>query len=199
VVRAAGDPRKRPPRRGAQPPRPGGGALGNREIVKAAARAMDARMHVALLALLLLAGPAPRGAHAQCAYTLALPAGSAYAADGVDEGWCPPFAFAGAAPAATCSNVSAVPPGGVLSYGTCALPGAACTGATALSLRDADSGAVVDAVSRVALNSTVAALSQGCVLGVRCSYGARGTRAERAHLRLRRAHAVGVGACAARA
>ena len=132
---------------------------------------MDAHalMRVALLALALLAH-APRAA-AMCPYTLALPAAAA-AADGVDEGWCSPFAFAGPAPPATCANVSAVPPGGVLSYGTCALPGAACTGATALSVRDAVSGAVFDAVAGVSLNSSVAELSQGCVLGVRCSYGA---------------------------
>ena len=70
-----------------------------------------------------------------------------------------------------CTGIT-VPTGGVLQFGTCALPGAACTGATALTLRDGTTNASLVAVNRVAAGTSIAALNQGCVLGARCSYGA---------------------------
>ena len=125
--------------------------------------------------LLLALALQPRGARSTCTYTLQLPAGSgaASAADAASSGGsCEPFAAMGAAGGATCGGIS-VPPGAVLAYGTCALPGAACTGATQLQLTDAAAHALTSPISRVALNSSLSALAQGCVLGVKCSYGAR--------------------------
>jgi hypothetical protein len=136
---------------------------------------------LAPLALLLLAALAPH-ARAACSYDLALPA--AGAGDAAETaGWCAPyFAMGGAhdTKIVLCEGIS-VPAGATLEFGTCALPGAACTGATRLELKNAASGAGLKSLGRVALNSTVAKLSQGCVLGVRCSYGAAraGARASR--------------------
>jgi hypothetical protein len=130
---------------------------------------MRLRVH-APLALLLLAALAPH-ARAACSYDLALPAA---AVDTQTAGWCPPyFALGGShsTDVVLCEGIS-VPAGATLEFGTCALPGAACTGATRLELQDAASGAGLKSLGRVALNSSVAKLSQGCVLGVRCSYGA---------------------------
>jgi hypothetical protein len=135
-----------------------------------------------LLAVLLALALQPRGARSTCTYTLQLPAGSgaASAAQAASSGGsCAPFAAVGAAGGATCGGIT-VPAGAVLAYGTCALPGAACTGATQLQLTDAAAHALAPAISRVALNSSLGALSQGCVLGVKCSYGARINRAARA-------------------
>jgi hypothetical protein len=113
-------------------------------------------------AVLLALAPAP--VHPACARTLTLPAGtSSYA-----NGWCAPYAASSQADAhATCAGVT-VPPGAVLAFGTCALPGASCVGETALTLLG--DGGPLDSVERVELNSSVAALAQGCVLGARCSY-----------------------------
>jgi hypothetical protein len=133
---------------------------------------MMARALLSAAVLLLAAGAAPR-AHASCTLSLTLPASaSASISVAASDGWCAPFARAAhaATPPDVCAGV-VVPPGGTLALGTCALPGAACSGATALTLLDDASGAKLAAFGRVALNSTVAKLSQGCVLGVRCSYG----------------------------
>ncbi len=138
--------------------------------------------HMKLAAALLLAlALQPRGAQGvpSCPYTLQLPAGSGVtaAADAASAaGSCDPYAADGA----VCDGIS-VPGGAVLAYGTCALPGAACTGSTLLQLASASGTplAGVAPVSRVALNSSVAALAKGCVLGVKCSYGAPRSRAAR--------------------
>ena len=144
-----------------------------------ARRRARGRLHSAcvLVAAALLAASLPC-ARAACNYTLSLPAASA-GVPGVGqggEGWCPPFVSSGGAAPTTCSGIS-VPPGAVLAFGTCALPGAVCSGATQLSLWSAASAdqnapppTVLASVSRVALNSSVAALQLGCVLGVHCSY-----------------------------
>ena len=134
-------------------------------------RVNNARVTVAALLLVAAALPAAR---AGCGYSLALPPGGgvdAAAAAASANGFCSPYASdgtVGGAPASLCSL--SVPAASVLQFGTCALPGAVCSGATNLTLVD-DSGSVLGAFGRVALNSSVAALSQGCVLGVRCSYG----------------------------
>ena len=128
-----------------------------------------------LLAFLLLA--AARPARAGCPYNLTLDLSSvsgllpAYE----DEGWCLPFAAAASTsvvhpPVASCGPIN-VPPGAVISFGTCALPGASCTGTTALQLQDKVSGALVLEIDRVSLATSVASLDLGCVLGHRCSYG----------------------------
>ena len=143
------------------------------------------------LLLLLALALQPRGARGTCTYTLQLPAGSgaASAADAASSGGsCAPFAAVGAAGGATCGGIS-VPAGAVLAYGTCALPGAACTGATQLQLTDSSSHALTSPISRVALNSSLGALAQGCVLGVKCSYGARINCAARAKLQPHRCRA----------
>jgi hypothetical protein len=143
----------------------------------------------ALLAAALLAAALRRhGAHAQCSAELALPAegGGGDDTGAVStgaSGWCPAYAqsaFA-SAPVLCAPPALLVPPGGVLAFGTCALPGAMCSGATALALRSAATGATLAAVDRVLLNSSVAALAQGCVLGARCSYGAPPASETRAH------------------
>jgi hypothetical protein len=122
-----------------------------------------------LLVPLLLAAV---GVARACDVTLALPATpAAVAATAPLTAWCSPFALSNRATQTCESDALVVPPGSVLSFGTCALPGAACSGATNLTLLDAASGAALLNVDRVALNSSVAALSKGCVLGVRCSYG----------------------------
>ena len=128
-----------------------------------------------LLAFLLLA--AARPSRAGCPYNLTLDLSSvsgllpAYE----DEGWCLPFAAAASTsvvhpPVASCGPIN-VPPGTVISFGTCALPGASCTGTTALQLQDTVSGALVLEIDRVSLTTSVASLDLGCVLGHRCSYG----------------------------
>jgi predicted outer membrane repeat protein len=119
------------------------------------------------LAALLCAALLPR-AHATCSYTLTLP--DAVTGEG-DAGACAPYARSSLVDgvAAVCGPIS-VPPGATLAVGTCALPGAACTGATAIALNDAVLGSQLLNVSSVALDSAVAALSQGCVLGGSCSY-----------------------------
>jgi hypothetical protein len=163
---------------------------------------------LAPLALLLLAALAPH-ARAACSYDLALPA--AGAGDAAETaGWCAPYFAMGGAHDTTsvlCEGIS-VPAGATLEFGTCALPGAACTGATRLELQDAASGAGLKSLGRVALKSSVAKLSQGCVLGVRCSYGAArreaaGPQSASAHApqptraapRRRRVAQPGAGAC----
>lgn len=130
------------------------------------------RAQAASALLLALLAASARHAAGACNTTLALPAtaGSLAAGDAL-EGWCAPFAIdADSSEAAVCSNLS-VPAGGVLQFGTCALPGAACSGSTALELRSAAGDSTLAFVGRVALDSAVARLSQGCVLGVRCSFG----------------------------
>jgi hypothetical protein len=110
----------------------------------------------------------------------ALPGG----ADG--RGWCAPFAFGGddagddvgatgwrESPNATCDVGAPVPPGATLAFGTCALPGASCTGATAVTLLDGASGGELRSVGGVSV-AAAAALSSaaaGCVSGRSCSYG----------------------------
>ena len=127
--------------------------------------------NAAWLACLLALLPAAR---AGCGYSLALPPGGGVdvaAAAASAKGFCSPYASdgsVGGAPASLCGL--SVPAASVLQFGTCALPGAVCSGATNLTLVDG-TGTLLMAVGRVALNSSVAALSQGCVLGVRCSYG----------------------------
>jgi hypothetical protein len=146
-----------------------------RTALKPSSRPGRARCLLAAALLAVAVALLPRGARASCGHTLELPAGdgvTAAAADAASLGLCAPFAAVGKAGGARCSGIS-VPVGGVLAYGTCALPGAACTGATQLVLSDATNGQALATVSRVSLNSSVAALSEGCVLGVKCSYGAR--------------------------
>ena len=62
----------------------------------------------------------------------------------------------------------------MLELGTCALPGAACTGSTSLKLRYATALAnstPLVTLEAVVLNTAVANLFDGCTLGVRCSSG----------------------------
>jgi hypothetical protein len=138
--------------------------------------ASRARWRLLLAALAVL--PA---VHAACSFSLSL---SAAEADAGVAGWCPPYAATGSGAAATrCSGVT-VPGGAVLAFGTCAMPGAACTGATRLELWDVtppEPDSLVDntlvpepvaVVSRVELSSGAAAVALGCVLGAHCSYGA---------------------------
>jgi hypothetical protein len=167
---------------------------------------LAARARVRLLAAALAAAACLlQGAHGACSYSLSLPAAASEAGA---SGWCAPYTSSAGANATRCTGVT-VPGGAVLAFGTCALPGAACTGATLLQLWDvtpplADEvidltlvPAPVAVVSRVDLSSGAAAVALGCVLGARCSYGApccaapRGARgAARARVgRGRRAHA----------
>jgi hypothetical protein len=151
-------------------------------------------MRAWLLAAALLAALAG-GARAQCNYTLALPAGSAPALNASlpATGWCAPFSATSSVPTYTCGGVS-VPAGGMLAFGTCALPGAACTGATNLILkRDVDGATLGLPLNRVSPTSAVAKLSQGCVLGARCSYGAAGAWGRR-QPKCSRAHALDLAA-----
>jgi hypothetical protein len=99
------------------------------------------------------------------------------------SGFCPAYAATTNTAVATCTNLS-VPLGTYLQFGTCALPGASCTGATALTLVDGANSSVslTSAFTSVSLTSAVAKLAQGCVLGVRCSYGACAPRGCVLHL-----------------
>ena len=120
-----------------------------------------------------------------CSYDLALPdAGfnvvtSPVFAGAVNNplptiGVCPPYAGSPTSvAAATCGSIS-VQPNGVVAFGTCALPGAACTGATRLTLLSSAGATLVDVNRATATSFTAsfAKLAQGCVLGARCSYGA---------------------------
>ena len=143
---------------------------------RAASRMRRAQSHVGRpLLLLVLAAAGVHAAVATCPFSLTLSAGGGAAvAPADDAGWCPPFASAGAGNgvagiAATCTGIS-VPAGGVLKYGTCHLPGATCAGATALTVVNGSGVPLSPSTDRVALNGSAAALSQGCVLGARCSY-----------------------------
>ena len=136
---------------------------------------------LALAALLSLVDLAT----ATCSYDLALPdAGLNVAATSVFAGAvnsplptigvCPPYAASPTSlSGATCGGIT-VQPNAVLAFGTCALPGAACTGATRLTLLSA-AGATLSDVNRATATSFTAGyakFAQGCVLGARCSYGA---------------------------
>ena len=116
---------------------------------------MGRRAHKAqhvTLALVLLCAAALPAARAGCGYSLALPPGGGVDAAASAKGFCSPYASDGAvggAPASLCSL--SVPAASVLQFGTCALPGAVCTGATNLTLVDGN-GAVLGAFGRVALN-----------------------------------------------
>ena len=124
-------------------------------------------------------------AAAACSYDLALPdAGLSVAATSVFAGAvnnplptigvCPPYAASPTSlSGATCGSIT-VQPNAVLAFGTCALPGAACTGATRLTLLSS-AGATLSDVNRATATSFTASyakFAQGCVLGARCSYGA---------------------------
>jgi hypothetical protein len=136
-----------------------------RVCARTPARVLVLALQAALLALLCSGG-----AHAQCSYELALPTAGTDVANG--GGWCAPYASLPGMMAPTLCGGISVPPGAVLSFGTCALPGASCSGATSLTLLQADGLLPLRSVDRVALNSSLAALWLGCVLGARCSYGA---------------------------
>jgi hypothetical protein len=129
----------------------------------------------AFAATLLLAASLLRCCAADCSFSLSLPAGGGTGGgDGVGEGWCAPYASATNAASgvlATCGGIS-VPQGASLTFGTCALPGAACTGSTELTLRDTTSGALLSYAAAVALNDSAALLSRGCILGASCSHAA---------------------------
>ena len=126
---------------------------------------MVAALAWALGAVLLAAAPV----RPSCVRTLALPAAPA-GASSYTTGWCAPYAASSQVDAHAACDGIAVPPGNVLSFGTCALPGASCVGETALALLEDGAAQPLAKVERVALNSSVAALAQGCVLGARCSY-----------------------------
>jgi hypothetical protein len=88
-------------------------------------------------------------------------------------GLCPPFAGAPSNLAgATCGAIT-VQPNAVLAFGTCGMPGAACTGATRLTLMSSAGATLVD-INRASATSftlSFAKLAQGCILGARCSWG----------------------------
>ncbi len=112
--------------------------------------------HVGMMWLLLLLLAALHvAAQTPCPYSLTLSAGGGAAdASSAAVGWCPPYAALGAGNgvagvAASCAGIS-VPPGGVLRFGTCHLPGATCAGATALAVVNA-TGGTLTSVDRVAL------------------------------------------------
>lgn len=91
----------------------------------------------------------------------ALPGGPLY-------GFCAPFS---AFIPGGCASVT-VPPGAVLSYGTCGLTGSFCVGATALTLLDAVNGSIVaPMVTRVSARSVIADETLGCsTAGAFCSF-----------------------------
>lgn len=135
-------------------------------------------MRLLLSLLVLLRTAASRAA---CPAALALPPSGLpdVASPPEKAGWCAPYASAASTldgvrtPAGVCRGIT-VPAGAVLEFGTCALPGAACTGATALSLLYAaalPTDPPLLSLEQVTLNSAVAYLSAGCTLGVRCSSG----------------------------
>ena len=90
-----------------------------------------------------------------------------------NSGLCPPFAASPSNLAgATCGAIT-VQPNAVLAFGTCGLPGAACTGATRLTLTSSAGATLVD-INRASATSftlSFAKLAQGCILGARCSWG----------------------------
>jgi hypothetical protein len=139
----------------------------------------------AVCALLGVPRAAVRAQAPPCAAVLSLSALEAPPGGADGRGWCAPYAYGGddagddagatgwrASPNATCDGAR-VPPGAQLAFGTCALPGAACTGATAVTLLDAASGAELMNVEGVAVEAAAAlsAASAGCVSGRSCSYG----------------------------
>lgn len=111
--------------------------------------------HVGPLLFLLAAAGLHVAAQTPCPYSLSLSAGGGAAdASSAAVGWCPPYAALGtgigvAGVAATCAGIT-VPPGAVLAFGTCHLPGATCAGATALAVVNA-TGGTLTSVDRVAL------------------------------------------------
>jgi hypothetical protein len=120
-----------------------------------------------------------------CSYDLALPdagfnvATTPVFAGAVNNplptiGVCPPYAGSPTSLSGTMCGSISVQPNGVLSFGTCALPGAACTGATRLTLLSSAGTTLLDVNRATATSFTAsyAKLAQGCVLGARCSYGA---------------------------
>jgi predicted outer membrane repeat protein len=146
-------------------------------------RQPPARRAAALALLTAAALAALPSGWAACDASLTLPPGGGIGLWDDEVGWCSPYAADGATDDedtvhAVCRGIAAVPPGGVLSFGTCALPGAACTGSTALALRHdvgdhaaAATSSPLLSLGHVELNNSAARLSQGCVLGASCSYG----------------------------